>query len=176
MSVKSNKSIVAEISAAWKRRKCHMSQSDPKIGSWKRDVPMLLLAVAGLVGSLRAADPMIGTWRLNIARSRLPPIQANTQENSFVVRELGDDFELVGTGTQKDGSPISVKCTWPQLGGFRKYEYGGPGEGISIVDILVDSGDGYTKGNGYSVILRNGRQIAVTQWILSEDGKTWRGI
>jgi hypothetical protein len=137
---------------------------------------MFLLAAAGLASSLWAADPMIGTWKLNISKSKLPPIQANTQENSFVIRELGDDFELVAKGAQKDGSAISAKFTWPQQGGFRKYEHGGPGEGISIVDILVDSGDGYTKGNGYSVILHNGRQIAVTQWILSKDGRTWRGI
>ncbi len=137
---------------------------------------VLVLAVAGLAASLWAADPMIGTWKLNISKSKLPPIQANTQDNSFVIRELGNDFELVAKGAQKDGSAISAKFTWPQQGGVRKYEYGGPGEGIAIFDILIDGGDGYTKGNGYSVILHNGRQIAVTQWILSKDGKTWRAI
>ena len=70
---------------------------------------MLLLAAAGLAAYLWAADPMIGTWKLNIAKSRLPPIQANTQQNSFVIRELGEDFELVAKGAQKDGSAISAK-------------------------------------------------------------------
>jgi hypothetical protein len=31
---------------------------------------MLLLAVFGLAGSLWAADPIIGTWKLNIAKSK----------------------------------------------------------------------------------------------------------
>jgi hypothetical protein len=37
---------------------------------------MMLLAVLALISSLWAADPMIGRWKLNISKSRLPPIQA----------------------------------------------------------------------------------------------------
>jgi len=134
----------------------------------------LLLMIFALSNTLWAADPIMGTWKLNIEKSILPPLLANIQEISFVVRELGDDFELIVKGIQKDGSSISVKYIWPQQGGFRRYEYGGPEEGISIVETGIDSD--YTKGNGYTTVLLNGRQIAVTQWILSKDGKTWRGI
>jgi|WetSurSiteA1Bulk_404760.scaffolds.fasta_scaffold14695_5 hypothetical protein len=34
---------------------------------------MLLLAVFGLVGMLWAADPFVGTWKLNVAKSRFDP-------------------------------------------------------------------------------------------------------
>ena len=33
---------------------------------------MLLLAVFGLMGTLWAADPSLGTWKLNLAKSKIP--------------------------------------------------------------------------------------------------------
>jgi hypothetical protein len=41
---------------------------------------VLLFAVFGLVGSLLAADRM-GTWKLNIAKSKLPPSAANLKKS-----------------------------------------------------------------------------------------------
>ena len=132
---------------------------------------MLFLAFLGLAGFLWAADPIIGTWKLNLPKSRLPPDMANIEELSFVVRETGDDYELVTEGVQKDGSRFHEKMMWPKQGGFRRYESGGPAEGILVLEMPIDE-----KGNGYSIRLRNGRAISITQWILSEDGRTWRAI
>ena len=72
---------------------------------------LLLLAVLGLMSSLWAADPIIGTWKLNIAKSKLPPDMSNIKELSFVIREIGDDYELVTTGVQKDGLKFSEKMS-----------------------------------------------------------------
>ena len=132
---------------------------------------IVFLVVFGLAGSLFATDPTIGTWKLNIAKSKLPPDMSNIKELTFVIRAAGDDYELVTKGAQKDGSRFFEKMTWPKQGGFRNYESGDPTEGLSVLDIPI--GD---KGNGYCIRLRNGRIISVTQWILSEDGRTWRAI
>jgi hypothetical protein len=85
-----------------------MSQSGPIIGSWKRNVPMLLLAVAGLASPLWAADPLIGTWKLNVAKSNYWALQqANVKEVTGVYRELKDgQIEVTATGTRTDGSPF----------------------------------------------------------------------
>ena len=131
---------------------------------------LLLLAVLGLMSSLWAADPIIGTWKLNIAKSKLPPDMSNIKELSFVIREIGDDYELVTTGVQKDGLKFSEKMTSPKLGGFRKYEGGDQTEGISVLEVPIDDE------TAYSIRLKNDKVISVTQWILSEDGRTWRAI
>jgi hypothetical protein len=123
-----------------------------------------------LAGSLWAADPIIGTWKLNIGKSKLPPDMSNIKELSFVIRERGDDYELVTKGIQKDGSQFFEKMISPKRGGFRKYEGGDRAEGISVLEVPMDDK------TAYSIRLRNGRVISVTQWILSEDGRTWRAI
>jgi len=46
---------------------------------------MLLRALYGLAGSLLAADPPIGTWKPNIAKSKLPLELLTVKELSFVV-------------------------------------------------------------------------------------------
>ena len=131
---------------------------------------LLLLAIFGLAGSLWAADPIIGTWKLNIEKSKLPPDMSNIKELSFVIRETGDDYELIAKGVQKNGSQFFEKMISPKQGGFRNYEGRDPAEGITVLEVPMDDE------TAYSIRLRNGRVISVTQWILSEDGRTWRAI
>jgi hypothetical protein len=71
---------------------------------------MLFLAVLGLIGSLWASGPPaqseksksiadVGTWKLNIAKSKFAPsAEAATKEITVVVREVNNDFELTETG------------------------------------------------------------------------------
>ena len=131
---------------------------------------MVGLAVLSLAGSLWAADPIIGIWKLNIAKSKLPPDMSNIKELSFVIRETGDNYELVATGVQKDGSQFFEKMTSPKQGGFRKYGGGDQAERIAVLEVPMDDI------TAYSIRLRNGKVISVTQWILSEDSRTWRAI
>jgi hypothetical protein len=53
-------------------------------------------AVAAAVGA-RGADPIIGSWKLNIAKSTFPPtLQAGPKEHTEVYREIeGDQIELI---------------------------------------------------------------------------------
>ena len=89
---------------------------------------MLLLAVFGLVGSLWAADPIIGTRRLNLAKSKFvqgaPKEQTNTvrraapKEFTEIYREIdGDLIELTAT----DGSSNPEKFTFPKQGAINKF-------------------------------------------------------
>jgi len=58
---------------------------------------MLLVAVFGLVGSLWAADPLIGTWKLNVAKSKFSADflafekAVAPKESTLVIRELNTD-------------------------------------------------------------------------------------
>ncbi len=67
-------------------------------------------------------DPMIGTWKLNVAKSKLDPIRANTKEQKIAFRDLGDQYELAYNDVLTNGSASSSKYTWPKQGGIRVYK------------------------------------------------------
>jgi hypothetical protein len=131
---------------------------------------MLLLAVVGLTGSLWAADPLIGTWKLNVAKSKFSPVllalskEAAPKESTMVIRDLDvDQIEISETGTRTDGSAISMKGTQPKQGGTVQ---SGLGEGISFIHTVINEND------RIGTILQNGKQIQVIRWVVSKDGKT----
>jgi len=127
---------------------------------------MLLLAVFALVGSLWAADPSVGTWKLNVAKSKsAQSTQAAVKEETMVVREVGDEFEITQTGTRTDGSAISVKLTHPQKGGVTKSQSAPPEGQMSVVTVMG-------PGNRYLTTLQNGKQLSVLHIEASKDGKT----
>ena len=128
---------------------------------------ILLLAVFGLVGALWAADPFVGTWKLNVAKSKLPPsTQAPSKEEMRLIRELDvEQFENTQTGTRTDGAPISNKLIWPQKGGAVKFETALP-EGVFAFATMSGPGDWYLT------ILQNGKQVEVFHDVVSKDGKT----
>ena len=131
---------------------------------------LLLFAVLGLAGLTWAADPIIGTWKLNIAKSQLDPIRANTKEETLAFRDLGDHYELIYHDVRADGSTSSSKCTWPKQGGVRRYQKGGLPEGILIVETFLAANE------GFSTVLQNGKQIVVNHWVFDDDNKTMRII
>jgi alkanesulfonate monooxygenase SsuD/methylene tetrahydromethanopterin reductase-like flavin-dependent oxidoreductase (luciferase family) len=131
---------------------------------------MLLLAVLGLVGSLWGADPSVGTWKLNIAKSKsAPSTEAAVKEEMAVIREVGDQWEITFTGKRVDGSSISIKASRPKQGGVVKFLTGGS-EGEQSFDTVV------ARGDWYHTSLRNGKQVEVIHGIVSKDGKTMRQI
>jgi len=127
---------------------------------------MLLLAVVGLAGSLWAADPAVGTWKLNVAKSRFAPsTQAAIKTQTLVIREAGDQSETTITGTRTDGSPISAKFTFPPQGGVWKYQQGGFAEGVSGIGTRIDAD------TVIFTTIQNGKQIEMEQCAVTKDGK-----
>ncbi len=129
---------------------------------------MLLLAVFGLVGSLWGADPSVGTWRLNVAKSKFAPsAKVTPKEGTIVVRDLpSKEFEITFTRTMTDGSKTSQKMTWPQQGGSLQGQGGTLSEGTSGVVTMMAPGEWYTT------ILQKGKQAQVLHSAVSKDGKT----
>jgi len=127
---------------------------------------MLVLAVFGLVCSLWAADPSIGTWKLNIAKSKLVPCaQGLPKEETIVIRELGkDEFELTLTGIEGNGAKTSFKITWPQRGGVATDSNATKGDS-SVVTMIG-------PGEWYDTAMQNGKQNQFVHSSISKDGKT----
>lgn len=132
---------------------------------------ILLLAVLGLAGSLWAQDPSLGTWKLNLAKSKVPSKDAaNVKDTVIEMRALdANTYESISTETRKDGSTTVTKWTVPQSGGIQTYQQGGPAKGITIVAAKIDP---HTI---YNIYLQDGRQVFLMQMKIAKDGKTFTG-
>ena len=128
----------------------------------------LLLAVIGLASPVWGADPIIGTWKLNVSKSKFPQREMAPKEVTDVYREAGtDQIEFIRKGTQSDGSPDSSTWTWPRVGGMAERKSPAPlPAGTSYIELLMD------PGNWYVTILQNGRQNVAMHKVIAKDGKT----
>jgi peroxiredoxin len=125
---------------------------------------------AGLTDTLRAADPWVGTWKLNIAKSKLQPAPGSDISEALVMfREVDPDtLEITATQVHKDGSKaIGWKCTVPKSGGMQDYQQGAPGKGIAVVKTIID---GHLQ---HLIYLQNGKQFNLATVVLSKDCKTY---
>jgi hypothetical protein len=113
----------------------------------------------------------LGTWKLNFAKSKIPPTEmANTKEVVTVMRAMdANTYESISTETRKDGTTAVTKWTVPQNGGIQTYQQGGPAKGISIVSAKLDP---HTI---YNIYLQDGKQVFLMQMKIAKDGKTFTG-
>jgi len=129
---------------------------------------MVVLAVLSLAGSLWAADPIIGTWKLNIEKSKFTPNDPmNTKEMTETYRELnGDQIELTWKNISRDGSSDLTVLTFPIQGGVAKVQKGD--DPNSFVQTRLDPDEWLVT------YLRDGKQVLTRHKKISKDGKTLR--
>ena len=131
---------------------------------------MLLLAVLGLVGALCAADPFVGTWKVDLAKSRTSyPLEIPLQ-GSFTtkVEEQGKGIKVVEDLTWADGNAIQRR--WSAKYDGRDY----PVEGDPRMDAIS-----LKKANPNTidyVVKKSGKQFASGEWVVSKNGKTSTNI
>jgi hypothetical protein len=69
---------------------------------------VLLMCLAGAAVCF-AADPQIGAWKLNEAKSKLSPGQP--KNHTVVYQAVGDDIKITVDGTDSDGKPAHNEWT-----------------------------------------------------------------
>jgi hypothetical protein len=136
---------------------------------------MAAILVLALATIAMAEDPMVGTWKLNVEKSKFSQAylaftkQAAPKEETRVFRIVNDHYEFSGTITRTDGSSRSFKCLIPKQGGALECE--GPArEGFSLIFTVIG------PGNWYATVLQNGKQTSAGPFAVSKDGKTLRDI
>lgn len=138
-------------------------------------VILLLIMFLGSPDVLWAADPYVGSWELNVEKSKFSPILSSyieiapPKEMTLVVREIGDELEIIATGTRTDNSQISIKITRPIQGGVEKFEPPPP-EDMSYIDTVIEPGDWYWT------VLKNGKQFYVMHSVISKDHRTMEWV
>src|SRR5580658_6290594 len=78
---------------------------------------LYLLTSFLLASSLLAADPFVGTWKLNVAKSKFEGPMKPRKELAIVIQEQGDQGSDTVRGVAADGTLISEKGTFPETGG-----------------------------------------------------------
>src|SRR5215469_6491821 len=83
-----------------------------------RYTKLLVVLLAFAIASM-AADPFVGSWKLNSAKTKyktgMPP-----KEQTVTFSEEGSDLHVMVKGTSSDGQAISTHFTVPTAGGAGK--------------------------------------------------------
>lgn len=128
-----------------------------------------LVITLGLAGSLYAADPLVGTWKLNVAKSKFAGPTPRFRELTVVYQQQDGQFIGALTATYEDGSPVLFKYTVPSSGGAVLYsEQVGGREGISTT-LSPHSKNSHTTDWPTAF---GGKVIFTQQDVVSRDGKT----
>lgn len=90
----------------------------------------LMLALLGFAATLFAADPFVGTWKMNPAKTKYK-VGTAPKEQSVTITESGGDLTIKVAGTAADGKKISISYTVPSAGGTGKILESSSYDGIS---------------------------------------------
>jgi hypothetical protein len=126
---------------------------------------VVVMAIVGSGLLLAQSNPFVGTWKLNLQKSK-DTSGVIPKEETFTVQMAGDQRQVTIKGTGTDGSPISFKYEVPDKGGAGKVLAGGPYDGVSGKRI-----DENTREISY---LRGGKEMLHLRTEVSKDGKTDR--
>lgn len=132
-----------------------------------RKVIFFLIIILFLPTTSWAADPIIGTWKLNISKSKYPLNREPPKELTETYREIeGGLIDFTYDVIQADGSKMLFKGTWPVEGGVLTAPEGQLPEGRSYVETLLE------PGNWWVTVLQDGKQMGGIHKVVSKDGQT----
>ena len=122
------------------------------------------VALLAFAATLSAQSPFAGTWKLDTAKTKYTSGQP-PKDVTLVIEEQGDNLQVTATGTNADGSALSVKYTVPVKGGDGQVQEG-PYDAVTskVVSANVRE-NSFTKG---------GKQVMARHVLASRDGKTLR--
>jgi hypothetical protein len=123
---------------------------------------LLALIVAGVCYA--AEDPQVGTWKLNVAKSKYSPGPA-PKSSTTKVEAWGDDgVKLTADGVNAEGQTTHVEFQAKYDG--KDYPVTGlpTADTISLKRVNPNTVDGITK--------KGGKQVGKSRSVVSKDGKT----
>jgi hypothetical protein len=123
---------------------------------------MLLLAVLGLAGSLWAADPFVGTWKMNMAKSKI----ASGALKSFTMKIEALDNGLKWTSDFISADGKATNGMWSGKYDGKDYASTGSADYDAIAAKKINA-------NAFnSVLKKGGKEVGTGQGVVSTNGKT----
>lgn len=90
----------------------------------------VMLILLGFAATLCAADPFVGTWKMDPTKTKYK-VGTAPKEQTVTITEEGSDLNVVVAGTAADGSKIAVSYTIPSAGGPGKIVESSSYDGVS---------------------------------------------
>jgi hypothetical protein len=128
-------------------------------------VAVLMLAAVAAMPSFAADNPALGTWKLNVAKSKYVGSPA-PKELTRVLEADGDGVKYTFTGTTSDGKAISYGFT-TKLDGSDSAITGSAPNGVDTAALKKVSANRWTVKQK-----KGGKVLSTGSVIVSKDGKT----
>jgi hypothetical protein len=129
-------------------------------------VAIAVLSAVAVSPLLAQSNPLLGTWKLNIAKSTFDPAMPAPKSQTRTVMAHGDSVMYMVEGVAADGKAMSYSFTVKYDG--KEYPTTGtvPGGADMITIKRVDA-------NNYEAILKKaGKVVGTSKVVISADGKT----
>lgn len=81
----------------------------------------LVLMLLGFAAALCAADPYVGTWKMDAAKTKFK-LGTAPKEQTITITDEGSDTSVTIAGAAADGTKIALSYTIPTAGGTGKIE------------------------------------------------------
>jgi hypothetical protein len=129
----------------------------------KKSIPLMLLATMMFAASVLAgSDPIVGTWKLNVAKSKFIAGSELTAATR-VYKVSAGTYTLEQKLTGKDGKEISNKAQYSEGKDVKQSE---PGSIDTVHAKMIDA-------NTWDFDLaKNGKSVGHVHRVVSSDGKT----
>ncbi len=124
---------------------------------------MLLLAVLGLAGMVWAADPHVGTWKMNAAKSKFGN-QQPYKSDTVSFEAIDNGIKVVADAVDAEGKAFHEEVTAKYDG--KDYPYPGNAHADTMSFRRIDA-------NTFDQVMKkNGKVTATAREVFSRDGKT----
>ena len=132
----------------------------------------------GVAMAANAPDPVVGTWNLNVAKSKIDPSQAfKSQTRTYT--EGADGISVNVTGVRADGSALSQQSTFKYDN--KAYPWSGAADydsltlkrvnGSTVTAVLMKAGK--KVGTTTRTISGHGKVMTLSTHVKSADGKSY---
>ena len=127
-------------------------------------VGVMMISILALVTIAMAADPHVGSWKLNLAKSKYNPPSSAPKSETVIFEAMDNGFKVVWEGVEADGKTRHGEWT----GKYDGKDY--PVKGWEGVDTIENR---RVDANTFdSTLKKDGKKVGTAREVFSNNGKT----
>ena len=146
-------------------------------------IAKLFVTVAITALGAFAADNTIGTWKLNMAKSKFQPLPAPVKSLTSTREAADGGVKVSTTGEQANGTPINSGYTAKYDGKETSVSGNAPYDKIAIKQVNANTltatlkkSDGKYRATGRTVVSKDGKTMTTTTRGTNADGKAFTNV
>ena len=130
-----------------------------------KTITLVLAMLAVSVGLWAQQDPAIGTWKLNLAKSKYSPANLAPKSGTTKIEPFGKNgVKLTADGVNSQGNPTHIEYS-AEADGKDYPEKGSPdADAVSLKRIDANTVEVTSK--------KGGKVMTTARWVFSDNGKT----